>query len=139
MTPDPYFKVAPHFSSLGYSDTANGEAPKILASPADICERVINAARSVPFIKECPIYVFNKESKRRITLDEVKVAFTTTKPVPNIYKKTPSAMERIATLEAEVANLRALVSEMSGAVEVLKVSQTAAEPYTAVGEKRARS
>ena len=80
-----------------------------------------------------------KESKRRITLDEVKVAFTTTKPVPNIYKKTPSAMERIATLEAEVANLRALVSEMSGAVEVLKVSQTAAEPYTAVGEKRARS
>merc|ERR1711998_582394 len=123
VTPDPYFKVAPHFSTLGWSSVASGMKPEILASPADICARVTKAAESVPFIKECPIYVVNKEGKRRITLDEAKVAYTTVKEVPNIYKKTPTAVERIATLEAEVATLRNSHSQLMRIVEELQANR----------------
>lgn len=140
VTPDPYYKVAPHFSTLGWSTVASGTKPEILATPADMCERVTKAAKSVPFIKECPIYVVNKDGKRRITLEEAKVAYTTVKSVPNIYHKTPSAMERIAALEAEVATLRNSLSETTRIVEELQAKlKASAEPHTAVGEKRARS
>merc|ERR1712054_261149 len=122
VTPDPYYKVAPHFSTLGWSTVASGTKPEILASPADICERV------------------TKDAKRRITLDEAKVAYTTVKSVPNIYQKTPSAMERIATLEADIATLRNSLSDTTRIVEELQAKlKESAVPHTAVGEKRARA
>ena len=100
---------------------------------------VSEAAKTVPFIKSVPIKILSATGERDISLEEVKVAFNTKKAFPNLYAKNTSAYDRIARLEAQVAQLQDTCKALWEAIEALQGMKDVVEPSTIVGDKRQRS
>ena len=81
VTPDPYFKFAPHWSTL-----SGGRTPYITRKPADIARMCVEVAGCVPFIQAVRIYVIGSNgTKQSITLEELNELDLGIKPVPNLY------------------------------------------------------
>ena len=113
----------------------------MICSPALLCERVKVASDKVPYIKQVKFYSYTKESKKELTLQEVKVAFNSIKTLPNLYENK-SIYDRMSTLEKDNQDLHATVKSLWQAVESLqeKKGGPSGEPPATeqVGSKRAR-
>ena len=108
-------------------------------SPYMVCERLLAASKTVPFIRSVPIKVVGANGEKDISLSEVKVAFSAQKTIPNLYSRRSTAYDRIAQLEAHVAATQDTLKSLWAAVEELQSRPKAvAEPLTVVGQKRLR-
>jgi hypothetical protein len=108
-------------------------------APTEFCEHVIAAAADVPFIRSVKLNIIQPNGdKKRVDLDYVKALNLQIKDVPNLYTSTPSPLQRIETLEAEVKQLLDFINTLKGEIAQLrqKVDPPAQTPTTPLTEGR---
>lgn len=85
VTPDPYFKVAP-----GWSTLSGARFPQITCKPLEICEVVTEVVRCVPFVRDVELSVVTPDAgvTEVVTLDRLREMDIDIKRVPNLWKRT---------------------------------------------------
>jgi len=120
VTLDPYYKVAP-----GWSTLSGGAHPYVVTAPAEFAEKCIRAAGCVPFIKSTTIYVIDNTGARcQKTLDELKALNIKVQPVPNLYKKAVAAASSStgASSAIDLSALTARQEKIEGSLEQMRMS-----------------
>ena len=64
---DVYYSYAP-----GWTNVSGGRRPRLLCSPAQVCEWVTDAAQCAPLITETKYFIVNKDEHTEVTLEQVK-------------------------------------------------------------------
>jgi hypothetical protein len=124
---------------LGYSTAAAGVKPEVKMAPTQICEHVIEAAKQVPFIRSVKLFIVEANGNQKsVNLDYVKALNIQVKDVPNLYTSSPSPLQRIEALEAEVQQLLGFINTLKGEIVQLqeKVNPPAQPPTTPLTEGR---
>lgn len=120
VTPDPYFKYAPLWSTL-----SGGRTPRVTLAPAEICEKVQRACSCVPFVKSVALFIVDPQhGKQPITLDELKARNISILPVPNLSQLAGGR----ATAGGAVSSLSAASSSTSSAVAAATTAALALDP-----------
>lgn len=131
VTLDPYFKVAP-----GWSTLSGGRRPYITAAPVDIVENLQRAASCVPLIASTRVFVVDAQgNKQEVTREELQAMNIEVQTVPNLYRQAAAAggtstanqapaapaidlsplMERQRVVEMQVASMQALLEKIAAA------------------------
>lgn len=131
VTPDPYHKPAP-----GWSTLSGGRKPYVQLEPAEFVAKLISAASCVPMVRAVRVFVVDANgTKREVTLDELQEMNIKAQPVPNLYKREAASssgagssgagssgatdvanvLQRQAALEEQLAAMKALVEKMAAA------------------------
>lgn len=115
VTEDPYYKVAPGWSSL-----SGGRHPFVTKAPADIADMVKRACDCVPFVRSVRFYIVQSNGvKEQISLDGLKLRDIKIQGVPNLWlPRAPSSTGKAA---APSESERAAIAERNELREEVKM------------------
>jgi len=148
VTPDPYYKVAP-----GWSTLSGGRRPYIHLAPADFVVKLKRAASCVPMVRATRVFVVDAQgNKRQVTVDELTAMDIKVQAVPNLYKQASGTssgaassssagsssldvlniMEKQTALEQQIATMKALMEQVAATAAASMATARAAPPAPAV-------
>ena len=106
VTPDPYYKVAPNWSTL-----SGGRHPIILLTPNEFVPKLINATSCVPFIHTINMYIVEADgTKTEISEKELIERNIKVQIVPNLHARPSSGSAQSPTSPAPPMNLSPIIN-----------------------------